>query len=100
MNYHRDRRFGIQKRKLKNLIFLVLAIVIVIFFRRPIVNSFEVIFQKLGHLIWLKTNEFKSNEGREQEELKARLSDYNTILHENILLKEIFYREQKDLSLA
>lgn len=92
MSYLRNK----QNNKLKPILLLVCVILIVVLFHVSIFKFLSKVLQSTGRFIWGTTNSFKSKDESRLAQLEAKLSLYDTVIHENILLKDIFYRASND----
>ncbi len=123
MNYPRNKQFQYPRRNRRILIFsfFLILVLILIIFRKPIMNFVGNSFQNLGHAIWPNSNKAADNLGdtsyifktrgglnAENQDLKNQLleltmkqTDYALLADENAKLKEIFFRkENRNLTLA
>src|SRR3989304_3011111 len=108
MNYLRDNRLaaGRKKKRTNTFIFVVLFILIIVYFRQSIFNTFSTAFQGFGLPIWQASNTANDNLSflfdtkqsllAENQNLKDELSagialsaDRQVLFEENLQLKEI-----------
>ena len=120
MNYLRDNRKASARRqkKIKNIIFLVIFVFLIILVRQPVFNFFSATSKNLGFSLWTSTNATREDisdalwtkESLLEENQKlndelmlgiAESADRRVLLDENLELKNILgRRDGKNLTLA
>jgi len=120
MNYLRDNRKASARRqkKIKNIIFLVIFVFLIILVRQPVFNFFSATSKNLGFSLWTSTNATREDISdalwtkesllKENQKLNDELmlgiaesADRRVLLDENLELKNILgRRDGKNLTLA